>query len=142
MLTLFLWYKKYKSLEVYPIFEKNKEIYYWIAILFSNSLGTAFGDFLSDNIGLSYLNGALVTGLIIVIVVLLHYLSRINHIILFWIAFVFTRPFGATFGDFLTKPTAKGGLALGTLNASLVAIIIMVLMTIYTHRNINKQNSI
>ena len=142
MLTLFLWYKKYKSLEVYPIFEKNKEIYYWIAILFSNSLGTAFGEFLSDNIGLSYLNGALVTGLIIVIVVLLHYLSRINHIILFWIAFVFTRPFGATFGDFLTKPTAKGGLALGTLNASLVAIIIMVLMTIYTHRNINKQNSI
>ena len=77
--TLFLWHKKYNSLEVYPITEKNKELYYWVAILFSNSLGTAFGDFLSDNMGLSYLNGALVTGLVILIVVLLHYLTKINE---------------------------------------------------------------
>jgi len=138
LLTLFFWHKKYKSLEVYPIYERNKELYYWVAILFSNSLGTAFGDFLSDNIGLSYLSGALVTALIIIIVVLLHYLTKINHIFLFWIAFVFTRPFGATFGDFLTKPIAKGGLDLGTLNASLVALAIMSLMIIYAQRNLNK----
>lgn len=128
LLTLFLWHKKYKSLEVYPIFDRHKEIYYWIAILFSNSLGTAFGDFLSDNLGLSYLNGALITGLVILVVVLLHYYTKINHILLFWIAFIFTRPFGATFGDFLTKPITKGGLELGTLQSSLVSITIMTIL--------------
>ena len=70
ILTLFLWYKKFKTLNVYPIINQNKEIFYWIAVLFSNSLGTAFGDYLSDIVGLSYLNGALVTAGIIVIVVL------------------------------------------------------------------------
>ncbi len=134
ILTLFLWYKKFKTLNVYPIINKNKEIFYWIAVLFSNSLGTAFGDYLSDIVGLSYLNGALVTAGIIVIVFLLHNFTKINHIILFWIAFIFTRPFGATFGDFLTKPIAKGGLDLGTLNASVVSIILMTILIIISHR--------
>ena len=116
LLTLYLWYKKYKSLEVYPISDKQKEIYYWIAILFSNSLGTAFGDFLGDSFGMSYLQGALVTGAVIIIVVLLHYFTKINHILLFWIAFMFTRPFGAMFGDFLTKPVAKRWIRFGNIN--------------------------
>ncbi|OBX22053.1 MULTISPECIES: COG4705 family protein [Bizionia] len=134
ILTLFLWYKKFKTLNVNPIIDKNKEIFYWIAVLFSNSLGTAFGDYLSDIVGLSYLNGALVTAGIIVIVFLLHNFTKINHIILFWIAFIFTRPFGATFGDFLTKPIAKGGLDLGTLNASVVSIILMSILIVIAHR--------
>lgn len=134
--ALILWYQKYNSLKVYPIFERKKEIYYWIAVLFSNSLGTAFGDFLSDNLGLSYLNGALVTAGIILIVVLLHYLTKINEIILFWIAFVFTRPFGATFGDFLTKPISKGGFDLGTLPASLVSISLLTILIFTSHRQL------
>jgi uncharacterized membrane-anchored protein len=134
LVTLFIWKSQYKNLEVYPVTERSKEIYYWIAILFSNSLGTAFGDFLSDNMGLSYLNGALITGAIIFIVVLLHYYTKINHILLFWIAFIFTRPFGATFGDFLTKPLSKGGLELGTLNSSLVSIVIMTILIILSHK--------
>ena len=132
-LTLVLWYSKYKNLEVFPIAEKSKEIYYWTAILFSNSLGTAFGDFLGDYFGLSYLSGALITGAIILVVVLLHSYTKINHILLFWIAFIFTRPFGATFGDFLTKPLAKGGLALGTLPSSLISMAIMALLIIIAH---------
>lgn len=139
-LTLFLWHKKYNNLSVYPIFERQKEIYYWVAVLFSNSLGTAFGDFLSDNMGFSYLAGALITGAIILLVLLLHYYSKINHDILFWVAFIFTRPFGATFGDFLTKPLSKGGLDLGTLYSSLISIGIMVIL-IFTstrqHKNLN-----
>lgn len=106
---------------------------------FSNSLGTAFGDFLSDNIGLSYIYGAMVTAAVILIVVLLHYLTKINQVFLFWIAFIFTRPFGATFGDFLTKPISKGGLDLGTLNASMVSITLMVLLVIFSHRNLKKK---
>ena len=132
--SLYLWYKKYKNLEVYPISDKQKEIYYWIAILFSNSLGTAFGDFLGDYFGLSYLTGALITGAVILSVVLLHYLTKINHVLLFWIAFVFTRPFGATFGDFLTKPLNKGGIELGTLNSSLVSVSIMILLLIIAYK--------
>lgn len=139
LISLYLWYKKYRNLEVYPIFERNKEFYYWTAILFSNSLGTAFGDFLSDNLGLGYLTGALVTGLVILVVVMLHYLTRINHVVLFWIAFVFTRPFGATFGDLLTKPLAKGGLDLGTLNASLISLTLMVLMIFISQRKHDKE---
>ncbi|WP_223600639.1 hypothetical protein [Chryseobacterium sp. GVT01B] len=137
--SLFLWYRKYKNLEVYPIFERNKEFYYWTPILFSNSLGTAFGDFLSDNLGLGYMTGALITGLIILIVVALHYFTKINHVVLFWIAFVFTRPFGATFGDLLTKSLAKGGLDLGTLNASLISLALMVLMIIISQRKHSRE---
>jgi uncharacterized membrane-anchored protein len=134
LLTLLLWFIKYKNLEVYPIAGRQKEFYYWTAILFSNSLGTAFGDFLGDYFGLSYLQGAFVTGGVILAVVLLHYLTKINHIILFWVAFIFTRPFGATFGDFLTKPLDKGGLHLGTLNSSLVSVGVMGLLLFITHR--------
>ncbi|MCB0526298.1 MAG: hypothetical protein R3A50_09520 [Saprospiraceae bacterium] len=133
-LTLFVWFKKFKNLEVYPIANRTKELYYWVAILFSNSLGTAFGDYLSDDIGLSYVYGAMVTGLIILVVVVMHEYTRINHILLFWIAFIFTRPFGATFGDFLTKPISKGGLALGTLSSSLVSIALMAMLIYIAHR--------
>lgn len=140
LLSLFLWFRKYKNLEVYPITNKQKETYYWTAILFSNSLGTAFGDFLGDYFGLSYLQGAFVTGGVILFVVLLHYLTKINHIILFWVAFVFTRPFGATFGDLLTKPLDKGGLHLGTLNSSLVSIAVMSILLYSAHRK-HKQHT-
>ena len=111
LLTLFLWFRKYNSLEVFPIVDKQKEIFYWTAILFSNSLGTAFGDFLGEYFGMSYLQGAFVTGGVII-----------------------TRPFGATFGDFLTKPHDKGGLHLGTLNSSLVSVCVMTILLFIAHR--------
>lgn len=139
LLTLYLWFRTYRNLEVYPIKDRQKEIFYWTAILFSNSLGTAFGDFLGDNLGMSYLQGAIVTGGVILIVVMLHYFTKINHITLFWIAFIFTRPFGATFGDFLTKPPDKGGMELGTLNASLVSIGVMCLMLFIAHLQQKKE---
>ncbi|AFL80989.1 uncharacterized membrane-anchored protein [Aequorivita sublithincola DSM 14238] len=139
LFTLLLWHKKFKSLSVFPIIERNKEIFYWIAILFSNSLGTAFGDYLSDVVGLTYLNGALVTASIILIVVLLHYFTKINRILLFWIAFIFTRPFGATFGDFLTKPIANGGLDLGTLNASIISIVLIGILIVISHKQLHAE---
>ncbi len=132
IITLSVWYHQKKTLTVYPVFSTKVELFYWIAILFSNSLGTAFGDFLSDNMGFSYFQGAIITSGIITIVVGLHYLTRLNRILLFWIAFIFTRPFGATFGDLLTKPAVKGGLNLGTLNATLVTILILSSFLIYS----------
>ena len=142
LLTLFLWFRKYRNLQVFPIFDKQKEVYYWTAILFSNSLGTAFGDFLGDYFGLSYLQGAIVTGAVILIVVLLHKFTKINEIVLFWIAFIFTRPFGATFGDFLTKPIEKGGLHLGTLQSSVVSVAIMAVLILIAHRQHSRMDNI
>ena len=139
--SLAVWYYREKNLEVYPIAAGGKEVFYWITVLFSNSLGTAFGDFLSDNLKLSYMGGALVCAAIIILVILLHYYSRINQIVLFWIAFVFTRPFGATFGDLLTKSTAKGGLDLGTLPASIVTASLLGLILMYTAWRSKKINS-
>lgn len=132
--TLALWYAKFKNLQVHPIFKRNKELFFWTAVLFSNSLGTAFGDYLGDVAGLSYLMGALVTASIITLVIVLHYFTKLNQIALFWIAFVFTRPFGATFGDFLTKPLDKGGLDLGTLPASIISIVLMTILIYISHK--------
>jgi len=139
LMTLVFWFRKYKNVNVYPIYEIPKELLYWLAILFSNSLGTAFGDYLSDNIGLSYGIGALVTSAIIIAVILLHNFTKINQILLFWIAFIFTRPFGATFGDLLTKPLSKGGLDLGALPASIVsASLLAFLIYLSTIKNNSK----
>jgi uncharacterized membrane-anchored protein len=139
LLVLFLWHRHIGEIKVYPITERRVELYYWLAILVSNSLGTAFGDYLSDNLGLSYLTGAAITAGIIIIVVLLHYLTKINEILLFWIAFIFTRPFGATFGDFLTKPVAKGGLNFSRGIAALVTAAIMFIIMYFSQRNTKKK---
>lgn len=139
MITLFIWYRNEGRIKVYPVTERRVELYYWTAILISNSLGTAFGDYLSDDLGLSYLTGAAITAGIIIIVVLLHYLTRINEILLFWIAFIFTRPFGATFGDFLTKPIEKGGLDFSRGIAALVTALLMAVLMYFSQRNREKR---
>jgi uncharacterized membrane-anchored protein len=139
MITLFLWHRNIGQIKVYPITDRRVELYYWIAILISNSLGTAFGDFLSDDLEFSYLTGAAITAGIIVVVVLLHYLTKINEILLFWIAFIFTRPFGATFGDFLTKPIAKGGLNFSRGIASLATAFLMAVLMYFSQRNTQRR---
>ncbi len=130
--TLGVWHLIEGRIEVYPIQTTRTELLYWIAILFSNSLGTAFGDYLSDDLGLSYINGAFVTAGVIAIVLAVHYLPRVNQVALFWIAFIFTRPFGATFGDFLTKPLDKGGMDLGTIPASAVTLVLLGVLMVYS----------
>ena len=135
--TLALWYYRDRDLSVYPIVRKDAETTYWLAIVFSNSLGTAFGDFLTDNMGLSYIQGALLTATVIAVVIALHYLTKLNDIFLFWLAFIFTRPFGATFGDFLTKPFKDGGLSLSRGYASAIAFILAVVL-FFSARNERK----
>jgi uncharacterized membrane-anchored protein len=124
--TLLVWRRREGHLRVFPIARRDVEVLFWIAVVFSNSLGTAFGDWLTDDAGLSYLQGALVTGAIVGVVVALHAWTRIDDVLLFWIAFVFTRPFGATFGDLLTKPIDRGGLSLSRAAASLVTLALLV----------------
>ncbi len=126
--TLAVWYWRDGNLEIYPMVRRDAEVTFWIAVLFSNSLGTAFGDFLVDDAGLSFVQGALVTAGVILVVAALHYFTRLNHVLLFWIAFIFTRPFGATFGDLLTKPVAEGGLDLPRDTASLITLALLAMV--------------
>lgn len=138
--TLAIWYYRDGDLSVYPIKLKDAETTYWLAVVFSNSLGTAFGDFLTDNMGLSYIQGALLTATVIAVVIALHYLTKLNDIFLFWLAFIFTRPFGATFGDFLTKPIEKGGLSLSRGFSSAIAFMILAVVLFFSARN-ERQNA-
>jgi len=115
------------------------EALFWSAILVSNTLGTSMGDFLSDSSGLGYAGGALlICGLLAVLLVLMR-VPAVPNVLLFWIAFVLTRPLGATAGDFLTKPVAKGGLDLGTAGSSVVLLVILVGLMGYAHREERKK---
>ena len=119
------WYKKERSINVEYITTSRAELFYWLAFLFANTLGTAAGDFLADNMGLGFMNSALLLSVILVMVALLHFYTKVSGVLLFWVAFVLTRPFGATFGDLLTKPIAKGGLNLGTIGSSIIIFAIL-----------------
>ncbi|MET7495349.1 hypothetical protein ABZV61_27790 [Streptomyces sp900116325] len=117
------------------------EALFWSAILVSNTLGTSMGDFLSDSSGLGYAGGAaLLTGALVVLVVLMP-VSAVPNVLLFWIAFVLTRPLGATAGDFLTKPAAKGGLNLGTAGSSSVLLAILLGLVAYAHVQERKERA-
>lgn len=129
-ITLIIWKKTEKSLSVTDIKSLRGEVFYWTAILFSNTLGTALGDFLADNSGLGFLGGAVLIGSLLALIILAYYYTKISHIVLFWFAFVLTRPFGATFGDLLTKPLAKGGLNFGTIGSSAILFGILVVLLI------------
>lgn len=130
--TLFFWWKSEKSLSVTDISTRRGELFYWAAILFSNTLGTALGDFLADDSGLGFAGGAVLIGGLLALVVLAFYFTKISRVALFWAAFVLTRPFGATFGDLLTKPLDKGGLGFGTVGSSLVLFGILAGLIFWT----------
>lgn len=130
-LTLFIWYKLEKSLSVSDVKSKRGELYYWTAILVSNTLGTALGDYLADNSGLGFIGGAILIGSLLVITVFAYYFTKISTVFLFWIAFVLTRPFGATFGDLLTKNQEKGGLDFGTVGSSMILFSVLLILVLY-----------
>ena len=130
--VLSVWRLVEGTLSVDRIETRRAELFYWIAILFSNTLGTALGDFLADSSGLGFLGGALLIGSLIALTALAYWLTKINRVLLFWIAFVLTRPFGATFGDLLTKPLAKGGLNFGTIGSSAILAAILATFVVYT----------
>ncbi|MEU6017169.1 hypothetical protein ABZ826_24885 [Streptomyces sp. NPDC047515] len=109
------------------------EALFWSAILVSNTLGTSMGDFLSDSSGLGYAGGALLVTALLAVLAALMRVPAVPNVALFWIAFVLTRPLGATAGDFLTKPTAKGGLDLGTPGSSAVLLIALLGLMAYAH---------
>ena len=126
ILSLFLWYRTTGSVSVEMIRSRKAEAFYWATIMFSQTLGTALGDWMADSTGLGYSGGAIVFGLGLAITAAVYFWTNASRTVLFWIAFVLTRPLGATVGDFLDKPLNAGGLDLSRYTASLVLAIAIV----------------
>lgn len=133
LIVFAVWKASGHSFNVVDISTFGGELLYWIAILFSNTLGTAFGDFLSDTSGLGYGRSALLVAGVIVLLALAMKFTAISNILLFWIAFVLTRPLGATAGDLFSKPHAKGGLGYGTYSSSIVLLVLLLGLIMYTY---------
>lgn len=130
ILILFIWRFTEKSLSVTNIKSRRAEIFYWTTILISNTLGTALGDFLADDSGLGFSGGALLIGSLLLLLTLAFYFTKLSRVLLFWLAFVLTRPFGATFGDLLTKTPEKGGLNFGTIGSSAILFGILAILIV------------
>ena len=124
--TLALWYWRMGSISAHSVTSRKAEAFYWGAIMFSQTLGTALGDFLADTGGLGFAGGALVFGAGLVVIAVLYFSTKISRTVLFWAAFILTRPLGATVGDFLDKPIAHGGLDLSRYAASGVLAVFIV----------------
>ena len=130
------WRKSAGSLSVSDISTRREESLYWSTILISNTLGTALGDYLAESSGLGFSGSAKLIGGLLLLTLLLHFYTKASKTALFWVAFVLTRPFGATVGDALTKPSTEGGLGLGTLNTSLILLAVLVASILYSqHRD-------
>ncbi len=126
--SLLTWYRALGTVSIESIKSNQAEAFYWITILFSQTLGTALGDWMADTTGLGYAGGALVFAACLAITVAAYLWTKVSRTTLFWIAFVLTRPLGATVGDFLDKPLNHGGLALSRYTASLSLAALMVLL--------------
>jgi uncharacterized membrane-anchored protein len=124
--SLTSWYWTLGSVSVNTVSDWKSELFYWVTIMFSQTLGTALGDWTADTTGLGYLGGAAIFFLLLALVVILYFWSRIPRTLLFWAAFILTRPLGAVVGDFLDKPIDHGGLALSRYTASLVLVLFIV----------------
>jgi len=132
LVVLGLWYRSQGTVSVNTVSTPKVEAFYWATITFSQTLGTALGDWMADDTGLGYLGAAAVFGAALALVAGAYFRGKISHVALFWAAFILTRPLGATVGDFLDKPLQKGGLALSRPIASalLAVVIVICILTI------------
>ncbi|RUP33248.1 MAG: hypothetical protein EKK45_04805 [Curvibacter sp.] len=123
--SLFAWYRTLGSVSVNTVSLPKAEAFYWLTIMFSQTLGTALGDWTADTAGLGYAGAAIVFGGLLALVVAAYYWTSVSRTLLFWAAFILTRPLGAVVGDFLDKPLSAGGLALSRYSASVVLLAFM-----------------
>ncbi|KAL3803715.1 hypothetical protein HJC23_003769 [Cyclotella cryptica] len=136
-----LWKLSGLHMNVAGAMTRTQEGFYWAAILTSNTLGTALGDFLADSLEWGFALTAGILGAILVVCALLAVFTKFNRVVLFWVAFILTRPFGAAFGDLLTKGAEKGGLDLGTGKASIVIFALFILFFGYEHYTLHHKNA-
>ena len=139
MASLAIWYRTLGTISVASVSTPKAEIFYWVTIMFSQTLGTALGDWTASIAGLGYGGSALVFSALLLLVVVAYYRSKISHTILFWAAFILTRPLGAVVGDYLDKPFVDGGLALSRFSASAALLAFMLVCILLFEQRASKQ---
>jgi uncharacterized membrane-anchored protein len=133
--SLTVWHRSMGSISINTVNNPKTEAFYWITIMFSQTLGTALGDWTADSMGLGYTGAAIIFGSLLATLAALYFWSNISRVFLFWSAFILTRPLGAVVGDFLDKPVEHGGLALSRYTASLVLLaFIVICIFVFPHR--------
>ena len=138
--TFSAWYVSKKTLSIHSIHTTKREAFYWLAILFTFALGTAAGDLVAESLNLGYWISALIFAALIGAVTVAYYRFKLNAVLAFWIAYILTRPFGASFGDYLSQPHDSGGLGLGTVGTSVIFLVIILSLVIYltkTKKDVN-----
>jgi uncharacterized membrane-anchored protein len=137
--SLLIWRWSTGSVSIETVSTPKVEIFYWVTIMFSQTLGTALGDWVADTNEMGYLGGVAIFGGALLVAALLYYFTSVSHVVLFWAAFILTRPLGAVVGDFLDKPHADGGLALSRYTASAVLLVVIVaLILLFPQRPASK----
>lgn len=126
--SLLVWYRTMGTVAVGTVADPKSEMFYWLTIMCSQTLGTALGDWVADTQGLGYVGGMVIFGSMLALVAALYFSRRVSHTLLFWAAFILTRPLGAVLGDYLDKPVASGGLELSRYSASVVLLIAIIAM--------------
>lgn len=134
LIVLAIWYLTLGTVDVNHVTNRKAETFYWLTILTSNTLGTALGDCVADTTGLGYEGGALIFGGLLLLTAILYFFTSVCHVVLFWTAFILTRPLGATLGDMLTKPLNRGGLNLSRFTSSFAIAVFMVLCILLLSR--------
>jgi uncharacterized membrane-anchored protein len=133
--SLLIWRWATGSISIQTVSTPRVEVFYWVTIMFSQTLGTALGDWVADTNEMGYLGAAAIFGGLLLLTALVYYLTSFSRVILFWAAFILTRPLGATLGDFLDKPIAEGGLALSRYSASIALVVgIVALVLIFPQK--------
>ncbi|MFS8116282.1 hypothetical protein QD460_31685 [Rhizobium jaguaris] len=129
--TFLVWYAVERTLSIHSIFTTRREAFYWLAILFTFALGTAVGDLVAEVFALGYLTTGILFGGIIAAIAIAYYVFKLDAILAFWLAYILTRPLGASFGDLLSQPQEYGGLGFGTIITSLLFLAVIVCLVIY-----------
>lgn len=145
LLTFLFWYQSEKTLSIHSIYTRKREAFYWLTILFTFALGTAVGDLYSEKLGLGYLPTGIIVASIIACVFLVYKFFKLDSVLAFWVAYIFTRPLGASLGDFLSQPSKYGGLGLGATITSVIflsAILGIIIFLVVTKCDINPKNKI
>ncbi|WP_211461386.1 COG4705 family protein [Collimonas silvisoli] len=138
--SLAVWYRSLGSIAVDTVNSPKAEMFYWVTIMFSQTLGTALGDWTADTAGLGYTGAALVFGALLALLVVVYYRTNISRTMLFWAAFILTRPLGAVVGDFLDKPLNAGGLALSRYSASAALFAFILTCLLFFRQRAAKQS--
>ena len=138
--SLLIWYRSLGSVSVGTISSPRAEMFYWVTIMFSQTLGTALGDWTADTAGLGYRGGAIVFSILLALVFATYYWTTLSRTLLFWTAFILTRPLGAVVGDFLDKPREAGGLALSRYTASAALLVFIVVCLVFFPQRAAKQS--